>query len=358
MAREHTEAMKLLEDLKDSAVETDLVDILVCESYIHEHLKDHDAMYDCLLEALHINRAHEEAGIRFWTAVELSRRYEAAKEIYSDIINDEPYNSLAWYHLGHAYAATGSYEDAIDAIEYSFIIAPEFESGYMDCAELCFQLKYYDRALYFYKEANKLFGPESDILIHIAECEVKLGRVDDAKLNLFEALKIDPYNDELFYHLAECYAHQGFWYKAINAYHKSIDIEDRCEDYYFGLAKAYSAIENSEKALYFYRKAALTGLEQSCYWESYISALIKLGDYDKALKVLQEADQFTFGADLMYCESAIHIIKNDKSKGMRILEEALIENFDIHRLLFEIQPELELDPEIGAMIQYYKQELA
>lgn len=349
-------ALEILSNLKSSAVGSDLADILVCESYVYEHLKDYESMYNVLLEALKINIQHEEAGMRYWLAIELSRKYKEGINVYKDMIDSDPYNYMAWFHLGHIFSATGEYEDAIDAMEYSFLINKTFESGYMDCADLCFQLRKFERALFYYSEANALFGPEGDTLINMAECQVKLGRLSDAKHNLFKALKLDPYNDELFFHLAECYSLEGSWFKAINAYHKAIDIEDRCENYYHGVANAYFSIENHEKALFYYRKAALTGLEQSCYWQSYTTALIKLGNLDKALKVLQEADQFTFGADLMYCEAAIHIIKDNKAKGMRILEEALLEDFDIHRIVFDIQPELELDPEVSAMINYYKTE--
>lgn len=349
-------ALEILSELKVSAVGSDLADILVCESYVFEYIKDYESMYTSLRKALEVNINHEEAAIRYWMAIELSRKYKEGMIVYKDIIDSDPYNYRAWFHLGHSFAATGEYEDAIDAIEYSFLINKNFESGYMDCADLCFQLRKFDRALYYYTEANNLFGPESDILINIAECQVKLSKHSDAKANLFEALKLDPYNDELFYHLADCYSTEKSWYKAINAYHKAIDIEDRCEDYYHGLAKAYTAIENYDKSIFYFRKAALTGLEQSCYWQSYTTALIKLGQLEKALKVLSEADQFTFGADLMYCEAAIHLIKCDKTKGMRILEEALLEDFSTHRLLFEIQPELELDPDVSSMINYYRSE--
>ena len=41
---------------------------------------------------------------------------------------------------------------------------------------------------------------------------------------------------------------------------------------------------------------------------------------------------------------------------MELLEEALLENHELHTILFDIAPEMRLDKEINSMIKYFGDE--
>jgi tetratricopeptide (TPR) repeat protein len=102
-------------------------------------MKDYNAMYDTMAEAVMLDCKNEEAMERIWISAELSRRYEDSVKLHLDIIDCDPYNYQAWYNLGHGYTCTWEYEKAVEALEYSYIINPEFESAYLDCADTCRQ---------------------------------------------------------------------------------------------------------------------------------------------------------------------------------------------------------------------------
>ncbi len=346
----------LMELRKAVVMDSNLVDILICESFIREVDKDFSGMYEVLVEAVNLDPDNAESLERLLLSVELSRNYHNSVALHKRILDDNPYNYLAWYNLGHAFASLGEYRDAIIALEYSFIINENFENGYLDCADFCFQTKNYKKAYSCYDEANNTFGPDPELLVPMASCLIIMGNPVKAKDHLFEALTLDPYNDEIYFHLGNCYAQQSKWFKAINAYHKAISIEEGCEEYYMGLAKAYVAIENFEKSVYFFTRATKTGPEQSDSWRDFIIYLIRQGKLDDALKVLDEAEEYTFSADLLYCRGAIYIMQGEKQEGLEILEEALVEDFDQNAILFEIQPELHLDRELSSMIEYFSEE--
>ncbi|MBP6236194.1 MAG: hypothetical protein KA270_13640 [Saprospiraceae bacterium] len=351
--KQFTEAHEILEDLRVGATKSDSVDILIAESFIYEHMKDYNAMYDALANAVTIDSKNEEAMERVWISAELSRRYDDSVELHKYIIEKDPYNYQAWYNLGHGYNCIWEYEKAIDALEYSFIINPDFESGYLDCADTCLQIKDFERALEIYIEANSKFGPNNELMVNIAHCYISLNRIGIAKQWLLKAIKLDGYNDEAFFLLGECYAKDLVWYNAINAYHKAIDLENRREEYYLGLAKAYLAVEDYNKATINFQMATQTGPEETLYWKEYICFLIKLGLYDEALQVLDEAEDHTYGADLIYCRAITAYLLKDKEECMELLEEALLENFDEHKIIFDIAPELRLDKDINSMIKYF-----
>jgi tetratricopeptide (TPR) repeat protein len=345
-----------LESLKSVSLKDDMVEIFLCEAEIYAEMSNHAQMYDSLKKALELDSSHPEALERFWIATELSKKYIECASYMSFLIDKNPYNYLAWYNLGHALSFSGEYEKAIDAIEYSFIINPDFEEGYMECADLCCQIKDYGKALKVYQEAIDYFGEDNDLLISMSECQMYLNKTKECRKNLYKAIKQDPYNDEIYYYLAECYSKEEKWYSAINAYHKAIEIEDSCGEYYLGLARAYVKVEDYNKATINFHLSVSDGPEQTHFWREFSSFLLKLGLYQEALQILDEAEEYTFGADLLYCRALVNFFLKNKKLGLEILEEALTEDYSLHTIIFTLAPELEIDKEISSMIAYFADE--
>lgn len=356
MNKDFNGALDILTDLKESSTKSDMVDILIAESYVYEYMKNYDIMYDCLSTAALIDPKNEEAMERIWISAELSRRYDDSVKLHLEIIEIDPYNYQAWYNLGHGYNCIGEYSKAIDALEYSFIIKPDFESGYLDCADTCVQVREFEKALQIYIEANSKFGPNSELMVNIADCFINLGNIHTAKQWLLRSIKLDGYNDEAYYLLGQCYAKEEVWYNAINAYHKAINLENRREEYYLGLAKAYMAVEDYNKATVNFQMATQTGPEDTTYWREYVCFMIRLGLYEEALQILEEAEDHTFGADLLYCRSVVEYFLKNMKGALQLLEEALMEDYTQHNLIFEMAPELKLDKDVNAMLRYYAEE--
>jgi len=351
------DATSILDEVKRYVSNDDLSDVYLSESYIKEVVRDYDGMYESLTKSVICDLDNDEAMERVGFAAQLSKNYEASAEFHKMVINERPFNCLAWYNLGHAFSCTGEYQQAIDALEYSFITEKNFENGYLDCADICLQEKQYKRALSIYQSYLEIFGVNEEVLFNMANCEYELDNLKKAKNILNKLLKLDPYNDEVYYKLGLCYSKAGNWNKAINAYHKAITLEDNSEDYYLSMAKAHNAIGSFEKAEFFYGQAIEIGPEQSQYWCDYISFLIKIGKKEKALKVFSDSDNYTFGADLLFCKGVALYLNGDFKEAFSTIEEGLKEDFDQHKILFAIEPELALNKELESMITYYKDEV-
>ena len=72
--------------------------------------------------------------------------------------------------------------------------------------------------------------------------------------------------------------------------------------------------------------------------------------------MLEEAFNCAFGGDMLYCHAITSFFLRNKKKGLRLLEEALLEDFGNHKLIFKLAPELEVERDIVAMIRYFKGE--
>ena len=240
-------------------------------------------------------------------------------------------------------------------MEYAFLINPDFDIAYFDCAELCEQVGKYQQAIDIYRESLDRFGPDAEILVNLGANSIKINHISEAKEYLLMASRIDPYNDEVFYYLGLCYTNRQKWKEAINAFNRAIAIEDRREEYYAGMADVYVKTEDWSKADYFFRKATETAPEQDHYWYEHASFLYKIKEYQLALDVLEDADNHTYGVNLLYCKVACFLKMNQVEKALEIFTEALEEDFDQHELIFEMEADLMYNEKILSLITYYQE---
>ncbi len=350
------EAFELLDNIKKIATKNDLIDIYICESYIYEAQKDYKKMFLVLKHALQLDPLNTEGLERIYIAVELSKKFDESIKFHNEILEKNPYNFLGWFNLGHAYSCMGEYDKAISSLEYSFIINKNFDIAYMDCADLCCQISDYKRALGIYEEANANFGPDSELLVLIASCHLKLENLISAKANLFSALRLDPYNDETYFLLGECYLKEKSLHNAISSYKKAIKIEDGREEYYEGIAKAYVQLGENNKAVKYFEMATEIAPEQEFLWYQYTSILVKLNRVEEALDVLDDAEFYAVGPELLYCRAVCLSLLGRKKEALVILDEALVDNFEMHDKLFELDPSLKFDKDILSIIHYYEGE--
>ncbi len=357
LSKKLKQAKEILEVVKANFSEDEYyVDIMIAQSYIYQGEKKYEAMYLCLKKALRLDCSNKEALSRFWDAVDFARKYEDSIFFHKSLIDEQPYNYLAWYNLGLSYSYAHEYDKAVESLEYSFIINPNYEAAYLECAEICLQQQDFHKALDIYSDMIAKFGQDGDTLVAIASVLINLNRIDQAKIKLHKALKLDPYNEEAYFLIGKCFAHNGVWYNAINAFYKAIDLDNNREEYYYELAKAYAKVEDYNKATLNYHKAATLASEDVFYWKEYVCFIIKLGLYNEALELLDEAEDHTYGAELLYCRAIVYFFKKMKKAGLEFLAEALEEDFEKYTIIYSLAPELEIDKEISAMIKYYEKE--
>ncbi len=354
---EAEQAKTLLDDAeKFSPGSEDRIEIYLCEAAIHENIKDFDRMFSALSKALREDPSNVEALERVWVSVELSKKYEESITLHLELLENDSYLFQAWFNLGHAYSCMGEYRKAIEALEYSFLINADFELGYLDCAELCCQERLFGKALDIYQEMHSRFGADSDDMVKMAECQFEMKQIDESMETLVKAMRMDSYNDEVFYFIGKCFVAQNKLHNAKGAFIKAIELEDRREEYYAELANVYAKLNELGKADFYFRKATEIGPEQEYYWVQHCRFLISVREYEKALEVNEEADQHTFGAELIYCKAICLFKLDEKRKALKVLDEALVEQFSQHTIMYDLCPEFRQDAEIESIVKYYKGE--
>ncbi len=347
------EAFLYLSKLLTEAKGIDKIQLLLTKSRLCEKSKDYDGMFSALKRVLSMDSCNLYALQKIWVCVELCRNYSESIQLHKSLIDRDPYNYHAWYNLGHAYACEGEYELSITALEYSFLINEDFEMGYKDCAEMCFQMQKYDQAIRIYLDAISYFGIDHELHLSIGQCYLMQHKVKQAIKHLQKAVVIDPYDDEVHFYLGQAYAMKGEHRHAIRSFRKAISIEDKREEYYSDLAESLTRCEKFSEALHAHQTAVELKTEDPVHWIRYMAFLIHIQAYKRAEIILQEALKFTYAVDFEFAQAALKIHLGVKEEAIvelkRLLEEEGEEGMETFYLCY---PQYSRDKEVSALLRY------
>ena len=349
------DAFAILERLKADASNEELSAIFNCEACIYEHQQKFEQMFYALRDAILADPENNFAQSRLWWCVELSGLYQESIDLHKDLIDINPYNSLAWYHLGHAYSCLRLYHDAAEAFEYAYLTDNRFMEAYKDCAGIWIHLEQYTKAIACLEEALLNLRPDSELFRTLGICYEANCQYDIALSLYHKSLKLEQDCDDTLFRIGKCYLKKGDFKAAIRNLQEAILLDEKKEEYLAALAEAYIHTNQLEKARFFFEKAVETAPEFIQYWELYSSFLIRSGKLNDALSVLDEAECYISGPELMYNRIACWFLKGQKHKALYLFREALAAHFNTHNILFDHIPELEKDQEIHSIIAIYRQ---
>jgi len=108
-------AVILLEEALSFFEGEERIELLFELADVYDDYEDFDKVFDCLKLILEDDPNNEEAlyKICFWT--DFTGRNEEGIRLHQIIIDEYPYNELAWFNLAAAYQGLKLYEKAIDA---------------------------------------------------------------------------------------------------------------------------------------------------------------------------------------------------------------------------------------------------
>ncbi len=347
-------ANELLDDLKSFSSLNFNVEVNIIKSYIYEYLGEYEDMFDILKDALILDPLNKEALKRINIATIFTKKYEESIDFHKKLIDGTPYNYLAWFNIGQIYTVLSEYEEAIESLEYSFLINPDFEDGYLEYSDLCNQIGKYKKATIVYEEYLELFDGDSELYVNLIYAHLKLKNFDKAERYAIESIKADSYNDEAYFLLGQVYKSNQRWQKALNAFHKAIEIEREREDYYEALADMYIKLKDYNKAeKYFDVIMSMDTLEEK-YYVKYIRFLLENKKYNKAYDIIEKSEDIVYSPLFNYLKSVIYFKVDNRKEALLILDSALEDDFEEHDMLFELAPELKNDKEVASILNYYK----
>jgi tetratricopeptide (TPR) repeat protein len=350
----HREALIILSELKHSATKAECSEIYLVEAQLYEDLNQYSKMFDSLRQCLSLNSANTEAYEKMIWATEYSQRYADSVKFHNRLLDRNSYNWQAWLNLGFAYEAMENYVEAIDAFEFAFAIEEKCRPAYLEAGELHLLRNDYQRAQYVFESAIFNVGEDALVLQKLGYCSEKTGNLQTALQYYKRSLELNANDAQTYFRFAECLKGVKKTQKAIDAYLRAVTIDGRKEEYHAGLAEAYWQTEQYGKALSSFRKATFIAPDDVKYWLLYAGFLFSVGQEKKALAVLQDAQNYTYGSEIEYCQIACLMSLGRRSEALYRLGEVLAEDFEKHTTLLNWRPDLAQSPDFQNMINDYK----
>jgi len=347
------EALARLNTLKETYSDEDKIDSLFVQAKIYERMSDFKAIFDTLKEVLAIDPSNPTALEKIWFCVELSGQYEESIALHHAIIDEQPYNYLAWYNLGHAYTCMDDLENALMAYEYTFLINEEFEFGYRDFAEILISKGEFEKALEVLEEIRAKFGKDAELYLNLGQCHLHMEDYDKAYKYLIKAKEYNPLEGKIYFLLGLCEMAGLNYDSAIYYLTIAIELDNLKEEYYEALASTHMLKGDFDTAIQAMKQAIEIAPEHWHFTIELSKLYIELFEYEKAYKTLTNVADLLDAPEVRYCLAICHILMGDEAIGMEMLSTELKVAYDQHYIIKELNIPAQYDELIDDLIAQY-----
>jgi tetratricopeptide (TPR) repeat protein len=282
-------AVMILEEALSLFEGEEKIELLFELADVYDDYEDFDKVFDCLKLVLADEPTNEEAlyKICFWT--DFTGRNEESIRLHQRIIDDYPYNELAWFNMGAAYQGIKLYEKAIDAYQYAIVIDEKFDYAYRNMGDAFIRLRKYKEAIEVLEKVNELAKPEDVILEAIGHCYYRLKNFAQARLNYRKSSHLRQDDSKLFYKIACTYFNEGQWESCMKQLDNALKIHRHQPDYNLLYGECKMQTGQFKEAVHFFSNVVRIRPKNTAGWEALIRCLYKAEYFEEALEQTQAA---------------------------------------------------------------------
>ncbi len=345
------QAVELLEEALRQFEGQDKIELLFELADVYDDYEEFDKVFDCLKIILELSPRNEEAlyKICFWT--DFTGRNEESIRIHHKIIDEHPYNELAWFNLGAAYQGLKLFEKAIDAYHYVVIIDEKFDYAYRNMGDAFIRLRKYKDAIDVLEKVLELTRPEEVIYEAIGHCYFRMNKYAPARFNFRKASHMNPSDSKLIYKIALTYIKEKQWETAINHLENAMRINRSMPDYKLALGQCYFETGRLKDAIQAFSLVVHSRPKNVTAWESLVTTLFKAGYHEEAKQQCLSALKATDGKPIFhYIFSAILLTAGKKKEGLLQLQFALNTAPRMVKKFIQLNPSLLQSKQVNDLI--------
>lgn len=275
-------AVELLQDALVLFEGEERIDLLFELADVYDDYEEFDKVFDCLKIILEEDPTNEEAlyKICFWT--DFTGRNEESIRLHKEIIDNYPYNELAWFNLGASFQGLKLYEKAIDAYLYAVTIDEKFDYAYRNMGDAYIRLRNYKGAIEALEKVLELTRPEDIIYEAIGHCYHRLGNQAQARFHYRKASHMNPEDSKLHYKIAVTYMNEQKWEVALRPLEIALRIHPHISEYNISMGECKMNLEKFKEAIFYFTVAVKQRPKNAPGWEALIKCLFKAGFYEEA----------------------------------------------------------------------------
>src|SRR6185369_12892555 len=291
---------------------------------VYDDYQEFEKVFDCLKLILEQEPNNEEAlyKICFWT--DFTGRNEESIRLHKEIIDEYPYNELAWFNLAAAYQGIKLFEKAIDAYQYAITIDEKFDYAYRNMGDAYIRMRKYKEAIEVLQKVLELTRPEDVIYEALGHCYDRLHNYAQARFYYRKASHMNPEESKLFYKIACTYYNEGQWESAVKQLDNAMKIHRNQAEYNLLMGECKLNLGAFKDAIQYLSNVVRLRPKNSMGWEALIRCLYKANFLEEAKEQVTAALQVTEGKPLfMFYLSNILFAMGKSKEAILYLERAM-----------------------------------
>ncbi len=318
-----SKAVELLEEAIRHFEGDERIDLLFELADVYDDYEAFDKIFDCLKLILEYDPNNEEAlyKICFWT--DFTGRNEESIRLHLKIIEEYPYNELAWFNLAAAYQGLRLYEKAVDAYQYAIAINEKFDYAYRNLADALMRLQRYKEAIESLEKVIELARPEDLIYQAIGFCYEKISNYAQARFYYRKASHLNPDEAKLYVKIAGTYMKELKYAQAIKYLDMALRIKRLDPEFNLAMGECLLKSGNAKEAVHHFLVVVQSKPKSIKGWEALIGTLFASQQYAEAQKqvhaaIIKAGEKPIFS----FYEGAILLKTGKLKEGVKMLEEA------------------------------------
>lgn len=330
-------------------------DLLFELADVYDDYEEFDKVFDCLKMILELEPNNDEAlhKICFWT--DYTGRNEEGIRLHQQIIEEYPFNELAWFNLAAAYQGLKLYEKSIDAYKYAIAIDEKFDYAYRNMGDAYLRLRKYKEAIEALEKVLELAKPEDVIYEAIGHCYDKLKNFAQARQYYRKASHIAAADSQLLYKIACTYISEQRWDSAIKNLEAALRIHPLQYEYNLAIGKCYWVCNKTDYAIDSFKNAITAKPKNPAAWTEVLTLLYAEGYYDEAFEYCGFALQHTGQKPIfIFYQSAILFAKGQTKEALVYLQKGMKENPKLIKKFIELNPSLLQHQQVVEIITAFK----
>lgn len=322
---------------------------------VYDDYEEFDKVFDCLKLILEEEPNNEEAlyKICFWT--DFTGRNDESIKLHQQIIDEFPYNELAWFNLGAAFQGLKLYEKSIDAYLYAVTIDEKFDYAYRNMGDAYLRLRKFKDAIEVLEKVLELSRPEDVIYEAIGHCYHKLSNFAQARFNYRKASHLNPEDSKLYYKVALTYINEEQWESAVKQLESAMRVHRNNPEYNLAMGECKMQQSLYKEAIQYFGNVVQSRPKNSAGWEALIRCLFKAENFEDAMEQSLEAIKMTEGKPIFvyyYC-GCLFALKKTREAILQ-LENAMEKSPTQVKKLIDLFPSVLQNQQVVDVIARYK----
>jgi tetratricopeptide (TPR) repeat protein len=348
-------AVELLEEAIGRFDGEDRLNLLFELADVYDDYEEFDKIFDCLRLILEQEPTNEEAlyKICFWT--DFTGRNEESIRLHQTIIDEYPYNELAWFNLAAAYQGLKLYEKSVDAYKYAIVINEKFDYAYRNMADAYIRMRKYRDAIEALEKVVELARPEDVIYEAIGHCYERLKNHAQARFYYRKASHLNPEESKLHYKVAGTYMQEQNWTQAIKNLEQALKIHRNQSEYHQAMGECQLQMGRHREAIHHFTMVVQQRPRKIAGWEALLRCLYRSEDFNEAdvqARLAYEASgQKTI---FLYYRVAILQALGKSKEALLVLESAMGRDPRGLRKLINLDPAILQHPQLVDLVARYK----